>query len=103
MENVFSKSWKPGTYFIRACALIALLGWFPPILGKSMAHGGGQLDVTFMFAGVVIGCYCTLEMVRCCRSRWAKVLRAVWLAPYALFVGWSLYSAAQYVPRLFAT
>lgn len=67
-----------------------------------MMHGGTWSGDVFAFTGVVVGGYCTLEVIRSRSHLWAKVLWSIWLAPYAAVVIYGLVEAISYVPRLLA-
>ena len=67
----------------------------PPIM-----HGGTFFGDVFAFAGVVVGGYCTLEVIRSRSYLWAKVLWSIWLAPYAAAVIYGSVEAISYVSRL---
>ena len=68
---------------------------------QPMMHGGTLIGEIVVFAGVVIGGYCTLEVIRSRTHLWAKVLWSIWLIPFAAAVIYGLVEATSYVPRLF--
>lgn len=67
---------------------------------QPMMHGGTFGGEAFVFSGVVVGGYCTLEVVRTRKHNWAKALWSIWLAPYAAAVMYGLVEAIPYIPRL---
>lgn len=67
---------------------------------QSLMHGGTLMGEVLVFAGVVIGGYCTIEVIRTRSHLWAKVLWSIWLVPYAAAVMYGLFEATKYVPRL---
>lgn len=69
----------------------------PPLM-----HGGTLFGEMLVFAGVVVGGYCTLEVVRSRRHFWAKVLWSLWLVPYAAAVIYGLVEAIPYVLRVYS-
>lgn len=87
----------------KLCFAASLFGWLPFFLTQPMVHGGTLLDVVLTWAGLVLGAYGTIELVRVTTNRFVRIILVVWLLPYALLVGFGLYSAAPYVSRLFAT
>ena len=88
--------------YLMLCIVLSLGGWVPLVISQPMMHGGTLFDTVLTIAGVVVGGYGTIELIRHARSRWAKVLWGIWLLPYALAVAFGLYSAIPYVPRLLA-
>ena len=92
-----------GRAYVKVCLVVSLLGWLPLFFTQPMMHGGTLFDVTLMWVGFVLGAYCTIELIRLSRNRWTKLALVIWLAPYALVIGFGLYKAVPYVPRLFAT
>src|SRR5260221_13871153 len=88
--------------YVKACIAISLLGWIPTVFVRPMMHGGTFLEGAFAHASLVLGGYCTLELVRLPEKRWVRIAWGVWLVPYVLVIGVVLYLAIPYVPRLFA-
>jgi hypothetical protein len=84
------------------CIVLSLLGWIPLVISQPMMHGGTLFDTVLAIAGLTVGGYCTIELIRYVSSLWAKVVWGIWFLPYALVVTFWLYSAIPYVPRLFA-
>ena len=88
-----------GTLYRSVCLVIALLGWLPTFLTRPMIHGGTLFDVVFMWSGVVLGGYCTLELIRGGgKANWVWV---PWLLPYAGVTAAALLYGIQYIPRIF--
>jgi hypothetical protein len=87
----------------KLCFAASLLGWLPVLFTQSIAHGGSMFDVLLLWTGLVLGGYGTVELFRVTSNPWVKLILAVWFVPYAVFVGFGLFYAAPYIPRLFAT
>jgi hypothetical protein len=68
------------------CAIASLLGWLPFVFTQPMMHGGSLLDGVIFWAGLVVGGYCTFELLRLVKNRWARLGLAVWSLPYAAAV-----------------
>lgn len=79
-----------------------MLGWVPLLFFRPMIHGGTLLEVALTDASVVLGGYCTLELVRSPAKLWHRIIWGLWLIPYVLIIGVGLYYAIPYVPRIFA-
>jgi hypothetical protein len=88
--------------YIVMCIVLSLLGWIPLVTSQPMMHGGTLFDTVLAIAGVTVGGYGTIELIRYASNRWAKVLWGLWLLPYLLVVVLWLHLAIPYVPRLFA-
>ena len=88
--------------YVMLCIVLSLLGWVPLVTSQPMMHGGTLFDTVLAIAGVTVGGYGTIELIRYASKRWAKVLWGLWLLPYLVVVALWLYSAVPYVPRLFA-
>jgi hypothetical protein len=91
-----------GGPYTMLCIVISLLGWFPFITSAPMIHGGTFADTVVADAGIVLGGYCTIELIRRVGSRLAKLLWAGWLLPYVIAVSLGLYAASLYAYHLFA-
>ena len=102
MITALTHHWKTPDGYVWLCALASLIGWAPMLILPPMMHGGSFAGEVLTFAGVVVGGYCTLEVIRTRSHLWAKVLWAIWLAPYAAAIVYGLVEAIPYVPRLFA-
>lgn len=100
MDAALSRRWgTPGAY-VWACLVASLTGWLPMLILQPLMHGGTLLGEVFVFSAVVVGGYCTLEVVRSRRRLWAKALWSIWLIPYVAAVIYGLMEAIPYVPRL---
>ena len=101
MSNVLSRRWRTPDAYVWACVVASITGWLPMLVLQPMMHGGTLIGEIVVFAGVVIGGYCTLEVIRSRTHLWAKVLWSIWLIPFAAAVIYGLVEATSYVPRLF--
>ena len=79
-----------------------MLGLFPLLFVRPMIHGGTLLGYVLAESSLVLGGYCTLELVRCATPRWNRYIWGIWLVPYVLLIGYALYYAIPNVPRIFA-
>ena len=86
----------------KMCVLVSLFGYVPLLFVRPMMHGGTWLEGAITDALLVLGGYCTLELVRSPKKRWVRVAWGIWLIPYTVVIGISIYFAIPYVPRLFA-
>jgi hypothetical protein len=66
-----------------------------------MIHGGTLVDVVSLDTGIVLGCYCSLELVRTSAEPWYRAPALVGFLIYGFLVGVDLYYTAPYVPQLF--
>jgi hypothetical protein len=92
-----------GPAYIAVCVVISLSGWLPFVFWRPINHGGTLLDITFMWSGLVIGAYCTIELIRATTKWWLITVLVIWLVPYVAAIGVGLYAAAYYVVAYFAT
>jgi hypothetical protein len=100
MRTILTHSWKTPSIYIGVCVLLSVLGWIPMFVIPSIWHGGTLAGDVFAFVGVVIGGYCTLEVVRSRRTLWAKTLWSIWLMPYAAAIIFGLIEATPLLTRL---
>jgi hypothetical protein len=101
MRSIFVKLNPPNWYLI-SCQGVAALGWLPFFFGSPMMHGGTLASITFGWAGLVLGGYCSLELVRASPKPWYKSPALFGCIVYGFLVGGGLYYAVPYIPRLFA-
>ena len=88
--------------YIWGCLVVSLTGWVPMLVFPPLMHGGTLFGEMLVLAGVVVGGYCTLEVLRSRRHVCAKVLWSIWLAPYSVAVLYGLVEAMPYLPRVFS-
>jgi hypothetical protein len=100
MQGILGK-FKTPSWYLKFCRVMVLLGWLPFFLGQPMIHGGTLTSVTFGWAGLVLGGYCSLEMVRSFPGPWRSAPAMVGCVLYGIAVGFGLYFALPYIPRLF--
>ena len=100
MGTVLFRRWEtPGAY-VWACVAASLSGWLPMLVLQPLMHGGTFAGEVLIFTGVVIGGYCTLEVIRSRSHLWAKVFWSIWFVPCAAAVIYGLVEAMSCVPRL---
>ena len=102
MDAVLSRRWKTPKAYVGACVFASLAGWAPMLILQPLMHGGTLAGEVLVFSAVVVGGYCTLEIIRSRKHLWSKVLWSAWLVPYVAAVGYGLVEAASYAPRLLA-
>ncbi len=113
MASAYFKRWiAPKTIMLsiatnhtykKLCILLSLGGYIPSIFVQPMMHGGTWLENAIANALLVLGGYCTLELVRSPAKYWVRIAWGIWLIPYSMVIGISIYFAIHYVPRLFAS
>jgi hypothetical protein len=101
MRGIFGKIKAPDWY-PQFCGAMAALGWLPFFFGQPMIHGGSLLSVAFGWAGMVLRGYCCLELVRAHLDPWRKIAAFIGCIIYGAAVGFGLYYALPYIPRLLA-
>ena len=92
-----------GPVYIGTCVVTSVLGWLPFVFWQPINHGGTPLGDAFMWSGLVLGAYCTIELIRSTKKWWLIALLVVWLVPYIAAIGVGLYAAVWYVAKYFAT
>jgi len=101
MQSIFGKLSTPSWYPTFCWAILAL-GWLPLFFAQPMIHGGTLASETFVWVGLVMGGYCSLELVRSSRHPWYKSPALIGCIIYGFLVALGLYYAIPYIPRLFA-
>jgi hypothetical protein len=84
-------------WYAEACLALAAFGWLPfAVLPPSM-HGGTVTTEALSWAGIVLGGYCSLELVRASERRWYTSPALAGVLLYGLVTVVGLYYA---LPRL---
>jgi len=100
MRSIFGKLTTPGWY-PKFCGVVALSGWLPFVLTPPLMHGGTLATEILGWTGLVLGGYCSLELVRWSPSSWRSAPPLAGCAIYGAAVAIGLYFALPIIPRVF--
>lgn len=79
------------SWYRRLCETTAFTGWLPILFTSSVIHGGTVATEAIAWGGMVLGGYCSIELVRMGAEPWFKSPALFGCIAYGAMVGVHLY------------